>query len=220
MSPAFWAEPLNAASNVAFLIAAAMAYADLRARDARHGPATGRGAVIGLILLMMLIGTGSFLFHTLATKWALLADVIPIGLFVFTYLLLAARWFLGLKPLAATALALAVAVGSQLLPPWFNGSFGYAPALAAMLVVGAVLHRRGHPAAPWILAAAGVFIVSLTLRTIDAGAGCLVHPPGAAEPAFQIGTHPFWHILNAVTLYLLLRAAIDHRPPGAHGPKQ
>ena len=207
----FWAEPLNALSNIAFLIAAVMAYADWRARS----PQRGQVAIGVLIVLTMAIGVGSFLFHTLATIWARAADAIPIALFVLAYLYIALRWFLGVGAIVAflLALALAVAVASQFMPPWFNGSFGYAPPLLALLIVGLVLQAREHGAARWVLGAGGIFALSLVFRTIDAGAGCFVHPPGAVEPDFIIGTHPLWHILNGLTLWLLLRAVIEYGAP-------
>lgn len=202
LDPGFWAEPLNALSNVFFLVAAVMAYADLRAARVQKGG----GVILALILLVMVVGSGSFLFHTFATAWARLADAGPIALFVFAYLLLALCWFLGLGAIPSAAIAVAVAAVSRAMPPWFNGSFAYAPPLLAMLALAVLLKARDHPAANWIAAAAGVFTLSLVLRTVDAGAGCLLHPP------FRIGTHVFWHILNATTLYLLLRAAIDNAP--------
>lgn len=206
--PSFWAEPLNALSNIAFLIAAVMAYADLRAKR----PERGSGMVVVLILTVMVVGVGSFLFHTFATRWAELADVIPIALFVFTYLAVALRRFLDLNAPVAILVALAVAASGHVMPPWFNGSFGYAPALLSMILVGILALAREQESAKWVLAGAGVFAVSLVFRSIDAGAGCLVHPPDAVTSQFTIGTHVLWHILNAVTLYLLLRAAIENPP--------
>jgi hypothetical protein len=211
--PGFWAEPLNAITNIAFLIAAVMAYTDLRAGRAGRGEA-GEGAVLLLIGLLMVIGAGSFLFHTLATRWAALADTIPIGLFTFAYLVLALRRFLGLGAILSVGLGLLVTVASQVMPPWFNGSFGYAPALLSMLLVGLLLKARDHAAGSRILAAAGIFALSLTFRTLDGGAGCFSAPE--ADPQFLIGTHPLWHILNAVVLYQLLRAAIENPPQPDH----
>ena len=61
---AFWAEPLNALTNIAFLLAAAGAFALWR----RHG---GRDvAALALIGVTALVGVGSFVFHTLATRGA------------------------------------------------------------------------------------------------------------------------------------------------------
>jgi hypothetical protein len=71
LDPAFWAEPLNALSNAAFLIAAWWAW-----RTWRQSLQAGQ-AELGLVALLAVIGAGSFLFHTFATRWAALADVIP-----------------------------------------------------------------------------------------------------------------------------------------------
>ena len=69
-NPAFWAEPLNAVSNAAFIIAALLATREYFSR-----PSGQRGiAEAGLILLVYVIGIGSFLFHTYATRWAAIAD--------------------------------------------------------------------------------------------------------------------------------------------------
>ena len=84
MNPDYWAEPLNAMSNLAFLLAAAFAYTDLRMR----GTERGAGSIIVLIGLLIAVGAGSFVFHTYATVWARLADVAPIALFVALYLVL------------------------------------------------------------------------------------------------------------------------------------
>ena len=43
-----------------------------------------------------------------------------------------------------------------------------------------------------------MFVVSLAFRTMDQ----------AVCPAFPLGTHFIWHLLNAGVLYILLRAAI------------
>jgi hypothetical protein len=197
LNPAFWAEPLNAVSNLAFMLAAVMAYADYRATS----PKRGDPVIIFLIIWMMVIGAGSFLFHTFATSWARIADVVPIGVFVFAFVLMAYRWLIGLNWLLALAVAIAVTVATFAMPPWFNGSALYGPALLMLVVTCLWLWLRGNGAAKWLLSATIVFAVSLTLRTIDrTDLVCGVH---------QIGTHWAWHTLNAVVLYLLLRALID-----------
>ena len=74
--PAFWAEPVNALTNAAFLIAAALL---CRRADVRGDP-----PALALAILTGIVGIGSFLFHTLAVHWSMLADVIPIALFIGT----------------------------------------------------------------------------------------------------------------------------------------
>src|SRR5712671_2701103 len=200
----FWAEPANALSNAAFLIAAAAAFWLWRRRSGsdcrRDWPA------LALIVVVVAVGFGSFAFHTLATRGAMLADVIPIAIFIYGYLLLALRRFLGLAAGVAVAIVVVYAVGAQalswLVPPrTLNGSIGYLPALAALIVVARAAHgqaRRGLELAVMI------FTVSLALRTIDL----------AACDTFPLGTHFSWHLLNGLVLFVLLRTAIKEAGAG------
>lgn len=223
--PAFWAEPFNALSNVAFFIAAAAAAVEL----ARRADARERRIEWALVLLVGVIGTGSFLFHTYATRWASVADTAPIGIFMIGYLVHAVRRFLD-APYLTAILALGVFLAAMrfagaipcdpaLLPitaaagrPCFNGSLGYIPALAALLLIGGMLLVRRHPAGGLVFAGALVFGVSLTFRTIDFEVCGLTPVLGRLR-----GTHAIWHILNAALLYLLLIAAIRHGRKGQTG---
>src|SRR5918993_1114655 len=87
--PSFWSEPLNAVSNAAFLVAA-LAAAPIR----RRAGSRDWGSLF-LILVTAAVGIGSFLFHTLATRWSLLADVVPIAIFIYSYFFLSMRGFVG-----------------------------------------------------------------------------------------------------------------------------
>lgn len=90
--PVFWAEPLDAWSNLSFPLAALWARATAqRLREMR--------LVIGvLIALAALIGLGSFLFHVFANHWSEYADVIPIWSFVALYVLAAIALVGGAPP--------------------------------------------------------------------------------------------------------------------------
>jgi peptidoglycan/LPS O-acetylase OafA/YrhL len=141
VTPAFWAEPLNALSNIAFLIAAYAAF-DLWRREGKGDP-----VILALIVVVAVVGLGSFAFHTLATGGAMLLDVTPIGVFIYGYFLLALRRFLQLSwPIALLSLAgfiaLSLALASYVPREVLNGSSGYLPALAALIGFGLVL--RGH----------------------------------------------------------------------------
>lgn len=208
-NPAFWAEPLNAVSNMAFLIAAALAFIVWR-----REPAARRGIMeLALVMLVAVIGTGSFLFHTYATRWAVIADTAPIGIFMIAYLGYALRRFAGLSWLVcgvglaafigALAFAETIQCGGR---PCLNGSIGYLPALMALAAIGGWLTWRGHPAAKLMLAGAALFAVSLTLRTLDRS----ICPATALFGGRQLGTHFLWHICNATLLYTLLIAAIRY----------
>jgi hypothetical protein len=210
LDPGFWAEPLNALSNVAFLVAAAAALRQWRALPDRQAR---RGSVV-LIGLVMVIGIGSFLFHTMATPWAALADVIPITLFMIAYLGYALRRFAGLSwPLLLGLVAgfIGSLVGAGMIKcggkACFNGSLGYLPALLALWLIGAVLWVRRHPAAKSLLLGGGIFLLSLGLRTLDQAA-C---PATALFGGVALGTHFLWHIANAILLFVLLSTALRHQ---------
>jgi Ceramidase len=189
-----WAEPANALSNAAFLIAAATAFWSWRRAGSRDWPA------LALIIVAAAVGLGSFAFHTVATRGAELGDVIPIAIFIYGYLLLALRRFLHLSASVSVAIVIGYAVGAQALswlapPSALNGSIGYLPALVALIVVART--TRG-PVRRGLELTVMIFTVSLALRTIDL----------AACETFPLGTHFLWHLLNAVVLYVLLRTAI------------
>jgi hypothetical protein len=160
----FWAEPVNALSNVAFLIAAAVAFRLWRRGDRDDWPAL---ALIGVVAA---VGIGSFLFHTVATRAAILADVIPIAIFIYGYLLLALVRFLHFKAVVAGTIVVAFAAGAQALaasapPRLLNGSVGYLPALAALIAVALATGARSTRHNLGL--AAAVLAVSLAFRTAD-----------------------------------------------------
>ena len=80
LDPGLWAEPINALANLAFLVAA---FAAWRLTNQCRSMSVETGLLIGL---MLAIGTGSGLFHTFATSWARVLDVLPILLFQIAYL--------------------------------------------------------------------------------------------------------------------------------------
>ena len=200
-NPGLWTEPLNLVTNLAFLIAAALA-----AR--RFVAAPGLGLRNGwdlalLIVLLAAIGIGSALWHSVATGWAVLADVIPIMLFINVFLLSFGWRVLDLGVFGVIGLWVgyqAANYGLMVLVPVdaLNGSVGYLPPLAFLFGFWAVLRRRCHPMAGTMLVAAGLFTLSLTLRTVDK----------TLCPMLPIGTHFLWHLLNAVLLYVLLDVLI------------
>ena len=198
----FWSEPVNALSNAAFLVAAALALDLWRRGDRKDWPA------LALIVIVAAVGVGSFVFHTVATRAAILADVVPIGVFIYGYLLLALRRFLHLRVIVAAPIVVAYAAGAQALSALaparlLNGSIGYLPALAALIAVAVAAREQGTRRSLGL--AAVVFAISLAFRTADI----------ALCPQFPLGIHFVWHVLNAVVLYVLLRAAIAARRAGS-----
>lgn len=205
MDASFWAEPINAVSNLSFIVAA------LWAAYAAQKAGVSAVMVWVLIALAFLIGTGSFLFHTFANTWSALADVTPIWTFVALYILVAISIIGGVTPGkvvigAVIVVALVVIVRLTLNddpaapqpPSRFNGSEQYAPALIAMLILTTMAMIRRTPIRYWFVGATLAFIVSLTFRTIDM-AWC---------DHWHHGTHFMWHLLNGLVIGLLLQALI------------
>ncbi|AXK80053.1 hypothetical protein DW352_05695 [Pseudolabrys taiwanensis] len=193
--PSFWAEPVNAVTNASFLIAAAIAFIQWQRKGERDWP------VLLLVVITAVIGVGSFIFHTVATRGAALFDTIPIAVFIYGYLFFALRRYLGLSLMMAAALLIAFLAATYaeaaIVPRGaLNGSHAYLPALGATFVIGFLtLQRR---AGPLIIAAGVTIALSLTFRSIDM----------AVCESFPLGTHFLWHSLNGLGLYLLLRAAL------------
>ncbi len=185
-SPAYWAEPVNAVTNLAFLIAAVVMW--------RRTAGMPTGRVLSVVLAV--IGVGSYLFHTHANGLTALTDVLPILAFILIYLFAATRDLLswrGWWPWAAVLgfFPYAVAAGSALgavLP--LTSSAAYAP-IPPLILAYAWIVGRSHPRTAWGMAlGAVILIVSLTFRTLD-------EPLCDAGP---LGTHFLWHILNALML--------------------
>jgi hypothetical protein len=213
------AEPINALSNFAFLLAGLIGLQLVLWR-----PSEDRSADHFLLpVLVLFIGLGSLAFHLYADQGTALADVVPIAVFMLVYLGFALNRFLGVPPGVTVLLVIGftaiMALVSQIqcspnaigffgpevqdAKPCLNGSVFYLPALGAMIVIGLLLHERGHKAAPWVLWAAAIFAVSVTLRSLDLSLCERVVIDGR-----KLGTHFAWHVLNALALFLLLRASL------------
>jgi hypothetical protein len=212
-SPAFWAEPINAVTNLAFLVAAFVLWLALREAGAlapgspAPAPRAAPASLRVLVVLVASIGVGSFVFHTVATTWSAPLDVVPIVGFIHFYVACYLHWFwqlrwrwawLGVALFLVSSVALTALIGVRLA----NGSGSYLPALLGLIVFTAALasSRDRQLAAHWrAFAAAGVvFTLSLLARTVDI---TVCH-------RFPLGTHFVWHVLNAGVLFLLSHAAI------------
>ncbi|HZJ12992.1 MAG TPA: ceramidase domain-containing protein [Methyloceanibacter sp.] len=222
-SDALLAEPLNALSNIAFLVAALIGLQlVLWRRPEERSP--DQFLLCGLVFL---VGLGSLAFHVFATQGAELLDVIPISVFMLVYLGFALNRFLGVPPGFmvllvigfTTIMALTMQVkcweggigipGPELqgVKPCLNGSIFYLPALIALVVVGLLADEREHRAAPYLLWAAAILTVSITLRSLDFALCDRIEISGR-----KVGTHFAWHILNAIALFLMLRASLEGAP--------
>lgn len=211
LGPEVWAEPLNALSNLGFLVAALALQQRLGAQ--RQAPASAHRYLRLLASLVFCIGLGSALFHTTAQVWSAFLDVLFISLFIYAFFGFFLHFVAGLR-WGKTVLALAAffalnwgverGLGATLAPAILNGSEGYVPPLVALAAMAIYMVRGELEGARRLLLAAGVFAVSLGLRSLDQR-WCAALP---------IGTHFMWHLLNALTLYLAVTAMSEAMPPG------
>lgn len=199
--PGLWAEPLNAVSNLAFLIAAALLWRSFAA--AREAGPTISGEIGALPWLLALVGIASLVFHTLASVWAGLADQLAILLFGCVFLYAFLRRAAGAPGWVSLGCAMAFAAASYLTPralpaDFLHGSGGYFPYLAGLAAMTAFLGWRRDPAGRAFARGTGLFCLSLAVRTLDQPL-CDVLPRG---------THFVWHLLNAALLLVLARALV------------
>ncbi|WP_135503781.1 ceramidase domain-containing protein [Roseovarius aestuariivivens] len=198
LAPGFWAEPINAVTNLAFLLAAGIIARRLRG--------TGLPVAWALTALLALIGIGSFLFHTFAQPWAALADVLPIALFALLYTYAASRAFLGLSWPVSALITAGVVPGAAVMSALLAGVPVYGPSgpyliLPVLIAAYALILRRSAPTTARNLGiGAAILLVSLTFRGLDA--------PLCA--AFPVGTHFAWHLLNAVMLAWMIETYRAH----------
>ena len=197
--PEYWSEPVNALTNLAFLLAALVMARRLR------GPGLATGRVLAGVLFV--IGLGSWLFHTHANGLTGLMDVLPILTFILIYVFAATRDYLGARPwVAALVTAGFIPYAAVTVPlfaqvPGLGSSASYAPVPVLILAYAVLLRNRLPRVARGLAIGAGLLTLSLTFRTLDQ-TSCAVLP---------IGTHFMWHILNATMLAWMIEVWRRHR---------
>jgi Ceramidase len=197
----FWSEPLNALTNLAFLVAAILIATVARRERGRLG-----WDAAALAALTALVGVGSLLFHTFATVWGRWLDLVFIAAFVYVLLALCLARIAGLgrRGVLAGLVLYAVlerGVLAAVPPGTLGGSLLYVPPALALAASTWYARHRAHPAAPRLAAAVGVFAVAIAVRTVDL----------PFCPAWPTGTHFLWHLLSAWVLYLAATAVLGPR---------
>jgi hypothetical protein len=196
--PSYWAEPVNAVTNAAFLIAAWIMWRRVRGQ--------GLPLAVWMVVMLAAIGVGSYLFHTYAQVWAAATDVIPIVLFILLYVFAATRDFLGMGTWVSLGVTVmfvpyaAAVAGLFGLLPFFEVSSFYWPVPVLILVYALLLAFRYPVTARGLAIGAVTLIVSLVFRSIDEWL-C---------PTLPLGTHFMWHILNGVMLGWMIEVYRRH----------
>lgn len=198
LTSAYWAEPINAVTNAAFLIAAFIMWRRVRGH--------GMPLAVALVITLAVIGVGSYLFHTHAQVWAAMADVAPILLYILVYIFAINRDVWHMQPVyALIGTVLFVPYAAATIPlfqfiPGLGGSSAYAPVPLLILIYAFLLRNRAPETARGLAIGAGILIASITFRALD-------EPLCAQLP---LGTHFMWHILNATMLGWMIEVYRRH----------
>ena len=188
LDASFWAEPINAISNLSFILAGFFLW---RLRTPRSNM---------MAILVILIGLGSFSFHTFANRLTGLLDVLAIALYLVVFaFLIPKQWSrkliliqLGSVLMLIISIVLAHLLIGYLKPalPWLPSGI-YLGAWLALVIFALITQDSNMPAARFLWLAVIVFPVSILSRQLDLP---LCDSIG--------GSHWLWHLLNGLTLFL------------------
>ena len=199
--PSFWAEPLNALTNFAFIVSAGILFNQwVKLPDRRLMRV---GDLLLLIVLIAIIGFGSGLWHTLATPWSLLVDVIPIALFINVYIFVIYRRVVHWSWWKIILLWLLFHILSFIGQSFFsqqtlNGSIFYIPTFLLLIFTNVLVYFNVKERFYSLFLSTGIFFISLIFRTLDLEFCAGIH----------VGTHFIWHVFNAIVLYRLTSLVI------------
>ena len=192
----FWSEPLNALTNIFFLVAAVWVL--------RREGLNSTARILALILGM--IGVASFLFHSFAQAWAGALDVLFILFFTLLYLFAASKDFMGAPRSIALVITLgyfpfSIIVDWLTLPLTFLGSTRiYMPMLILIILFSLLLYKRLPIVSRGLAVGAFILVISMLARILDVPL-CQKIP---------LGTHFVWHVLNAVMLAWMIEVYRRH----------
>jgi hypothetical protein len=188
LDASFLAEPINAISNLSFIAAGFFLW---RLRSSRSKL---------MAILIILIGLGSFSFHTFANRLTGLLDVLAIALYLVAFaFMIPKQWSrnsiliqLGSVLLLILSIVLAQLLISHLKPalPWLPPGV-YLGAWLALIIFTLVTQYSNPSAARFLWMAIIVFPFSLLSRQIDM--------PFCDSIG---GSHWLWHLLNGLALFL------------------
>ena len=195
-----WAEPINAVTNAAFILAAIFMW--LRCKNLVEG------RILSFILFS--IGCGSFLFHTFAQTWAAILDVTAILIFILAYIFFANRRFLAWSKMVSLIGVILFFPYQLLLASilsniqFFSSSVQYISVAILICIYSSLLRKSEPNLSRGLFIGAAILCLSIFSRTVD-------------EPLcsiLSVGTHFVWHILNAIMLSWMIEILRRHMLAG------
>ena len=201
LAPNFWAEPINALANIAFIIAGYLGYRILK----EHGVKSKE--LVIMPWLLSLVGLGSFIYHTARNSVTLIFDAVPIYVFILYALFLTLKYLFESKTKASLVLGgfflLEVILSIYVPREFLNGSIRHLAAIVFISALGVLLFKKyGDKIKIPITSVIGLYGFAILFRSVDM-AVCDIVP---------IGTHFLWHTLaafagyNAIKLLVLMKA--------------
>lgn len=190
LAPNFWAEPINALTNITFPIAGYLGYRLLKEHSAKSKE------LMILPWLLSLVGLGSFIYHTARNSVTLIFDTVPIYIFILYALFLALKELFESKAKASLVLGgfflLEVILSIYVPKEFLNGSIRHLAAIIFISALGVLLFRKyGDKIKMPIVSVIGLYGFAILFRSIDLTV-CNIIP---------IGTHFLWHTLAAFAGY-------------------
>lgn len=192
----YWSEPLNALSNIGFILIGLFLFHRLKNGNDKWS--------IFFSVNLVVIGIGSFLFHTHANILSMFADIIPIMIMIIAFFFYSFKNVLGFGRIISVASTVVVAgtgifLGSLKLS-YFSGSEAYFNVLAALCFFCFMLKNQNTPLSRMYLKAALIFIISLIFRSLDS----------FLCGSFPFGTHFLWHLNNGYLIYYMISISMTN----------
>lgn len=183
-------EPSNAFSNLAYVIAGFLAYRMLKSNQI-----TDRKLLL-LPWLLLIIGIGSFIYHTERNVITLLFDAIPLFFFILYILFLVLEEIQRSKLKAAIVLlgfiVIEIFLTIYIPKEFFNGSIRHITAVFFCSLIGLIAYKKfGNKIIKPLLLVISLYALAIIFRSVDM----------IVCPFIPIGAHFLWHILAALSTY-------------------
>ena len=200
------AQPANAWSSAAFVVAGVAAVAMIRPAARRE-----RTLVVLLGVALTAVGLGSFAFHATLTLWGQFLDVLPmyaVGCVLLGGALVRLGWVE-----ARTAWLLGTALLAGLGAALWAWPDSRRVLFAAVLLPGIVLElvrsRTVAASARWLHVGLGLLVTAYVVWVLDqTGVWC--------DPTSRLQGHAVWHVLGAAAGWCLAR----HYDASAQAPRR